>query len=208
MPAYLENLAVVTGLEKVSFPSNPTERQCQRIFKLLNSSNMLAKSCSKFSKIRLQQYVKWELPDVEAGFRKGRETRNQITNIHRIIEKAGEFQKNIYFCFIDYAKASDCVDHNRLWKILKEMWIPNYLTCLLRNLYAGQEATVITNMEQQTGSKLEKEYIKAVYCHQAFLTDMQSTSCKMLGWTKHKLKSKLSGEMSITSGMQMTPPLW
>ena len=105
MPAYLENLAVVTGLEKVSFPSNPTERQCQRIFKLLNSSNMLAKSCSKFSKIRLQQYVKWELPDVEAGFRKGRETRNQIANIHSIIEKAREFQekkqnktkKHIYF---------------------------------------------------------------------------------------------------------------
>jgi len=96
---------------------------------------------------RLQQYMIQELPDVQAGFRKGRETRNQITNIHQILEKAGEFQKNIYFCFIDYAKASDCVDHNRLWKILKEMWISNYLTCLLRNLYAGQEATVRTGHE-------------------------------------------------------------
>ena len=83
-----------------------------------------------------------ELPDVQAGFKKGRRTRDQIANIHWIIEKAREFQKNIYFCFIDYAKAFDCVDHNRLWKILKEMGIPDNLTCLLRNLYAGQEATV------------------------------------------------------------------
>ena len=83
-----------------------------------------------------------ELPDVHAGFRKGRATRDQIANIRWIIEKAWEFQKNLYFCFIDYAKASDCVDHNKLWKILKEMRIPDHLTCLLRNLYAGQEATV------------------------------------------------------------------
>ena len=85
-----------------------------------------------------------ELPDVQAGFRKGRETRDQIANIHWIIEKAREFQKNIYFCFIDYAKAFDCVDHNKLWKILKETGIPDHLTCLLRNLYAGQEATIRT----------------------------------------------------------------
>ena len=93
---------------------------------------------------RLQQYVNWELPDVQAGFRKGRGTRDQIANIRWIIEKAREFQNNIYFCFIDYAKAFDCVDHNKLWKILKEMGIPDYLTCLLRNLYAGQEATLRT----------------------------------------------------------------
>ena len=90
----------------------------------------------------LQQYVNHELPDVQAGFRKGRGTRDQIANIGYIIEKAREFQKNIYFCFIDYAKAFDCVDHNKLWKILKEMGIPDHLTCLLRNLYTGQEATV------------------------------------------------------------------
>uniref|UniRef100_A0A8B9WC08 RNA-directed DNA polymerase n=1 Tax=Bos mutus grunniens TaxID=30521 RepID=A0A8B9WC08_BOSMU len=93
---------------------------------------------------RLQQYVNHELPDAQAGFRKGRGTRDQIANIHWIIEKAREFQKNIYFCFIDYAKAFACVDHNKLWKILKEMGIPDHLTCLLRNLYAGQEATVRT----------------------------------------------------------------
>ena len=93
---------------------------------------------------RLQQYMNHELPDVQAGSRKGRRTRDQIANICWIMEKAKEFQKNIYFCFIDYAKAFDCMDHNQLWKILKEMGIPDHLTCLLRNLYADQEATIIT----------------------------------------------------------------
>ena len=98
----------------------------------------------KIIQARIQQYVNCELPDVQAGFRKGRGTRGQIASNHWIIEKAREFQRNIYFCFIDYAKAFDCVDHNKLWKILKEMEIPDHLTCLLRNLYAGQEATVRT----------------------------------------------------------------
>ena len=98
----------------------------------------------KILQARLQQYVNRELPDVQAGFRKGRGTRDQIANIRWIMEKAREFQKNIYLCFIDYAKAFDCVDHNKLWKILKKMGIPDHLTCLLRNLYAGQEATVRT----------------------------------------------------------------
>ena len=98
----------------------------------------------KILQARLQEYVNRELPDVQAGFRKGRGTRDQIANICWIIKKAREFQKNIYFCFIDYAKAFDCVDHNKLWKILKDMGIPDHLTCLLRNLYAGQETTVRT----------------------------------------------------------------
>ena len=98
----------------------------------------------KILQARLQQYVNREIPDVQAGFRKGRGPRDQIANIHWIIEKAREFQKNIYFCFIDYAKAFDCVDHNKLWKILQEMGMSDHLTCLLRNLYAGQEATVRT----------------------------------------------------------------
>ena len=117
-----------------------------------------------------------DLPDVQAGFRKGREIRDQIANICWIIEKTIELQKNIYFCFIDYAKAFDCVDHNKLWKILQEIEIPDYLTCLLRNLYAGQEATVRPDMKQRTGSKLGKEYVKTVCCHPAYLTYMQSTS--------------------------------
>ena len=101
----------------------------------------------KILQARLQQYMNRELPDVQAGFIKGRGTRNQIANIHWITEKAREFQKNIYFCFIDNARAFDCVDHHKLWKILQEMGIPDHLTCLLRNLYAGQEATVRTGHE-------------------------------------------------------------
>ena len=109
-------------------------------------------------------YTNRELPDVQAGFRKGTGTRDQIANIRWIIKKAKEFQKNIYFCFIDYAKAFDCVDHNNLWKILKEKRIPDHVTCLLRNLYTGQDETV-RNAHRTTDafSKLGKEYIEAVY---------------------------------------------
>ena len=124
------------------------------------------------------------------------------------MEKAREFQKTIYFCFIDYAKASDSVDHNKLWKILKEMGIPDYLTCLLRNLYQVMNQQLEADMEKHTGSKLGKEYVKAVYCHPAYLTYMKKTSCEMLGWKKHKLESRLPGEISITSDIQMIPPLW
>ena len=112
----------------------------------------------KIFQARLQQYMICEIPNVQAGFRKGRGTRDQIPNAHWIVEKAREFQKNIYFCFIDYAKAFDCMDHNKLWKILKEMRIPNFLTCLLRNLYAGQEAPVKTGHRTtdwfQTGKRV------------------------------------------------------
>ena len=135
--------------------------------------------------------------DLQAGFRKGRGIRNQTANIHWIIKKSREFQKNIYFWFIDYAKAFDCMDHHKLWKILNEMGIPDHLTCLLRNLYAGQEATLELDMEQQTGSKSGKEYIKAVYCHPAYLTYMQNTSWEMLDWMKHKPESRLLREISI-----------
>ena len=174
MPANLENSAVATGLEKVSFHSNPKERQCQRMLKLLHSFTHLksSKLMLKILQARLQQYLNCEIPDVQAGFRKDRGTRDQITNICRIIKKAREFQKNIYFCFIDYVKAFDCVNHNKLWKILKEMGIPDYLTCLLRNLSVPSKA----DMEQLTGSKLGKEYDKAIYCHPVYLTYMQNTS--------------------------------
>ena len=145
-----------------------------------------------------------ELPNVQAGFRKGRETRDQIGNTCWIIKKAREFQKNIYFCFIDYAKAFDCVDHNKLWKILQDIGIPD----LLRNLYVGQEATVRTGHGTTNWFQIEKGVRKAAYCYLAYLTYMQSTSCEMPGWMKHKLESRLPGEISITSDMQMTPPLW
>ena len=136
MPTNLENSAVATGLEKVSFHSNPKERQCQEYsnYRTIALISHASKVMLKILQARLQQYVNRELPDVQVGFRKGRGTRDQIGNIHWIIKKARKFQKNIYFCFIDYAKAFDCVDHNKLWKILQEMGIPDHLTCLLRNL--------------------------------------------------------------------------
>ena len=210
MPANLENSAVATGLEKVSFHFNSKERQCQRMFNYHTVAviSHASKVILKILQARLQQYVNHELPDVQAGFRKGRGTRDQITNIRWIIEKVREFQKNIYFCFIDYAKAFDCVDHNKLWKILQEMGIPDHLTYLLRNLYAGQEETHTTVHGTRTGSKLGNEYIRAVYCHPIYLNYMQSTSCEMPGWMNHKLESRLLGEISITSDIQMTPPLW
>ena len=149
-----------------------------------------------------------ELPDVEAGFRKGRGTRDQISNIYWIIEKSRKLQKNIYFCFIDYAKAFDCVDHNKLRKILQEMGIPDHLICLLRNQYAGQEATFRTGHETMDWLQIGKGIFKAVYCHPTYLTCLQSTSYKTLGWMKHKLESRLLGEISITSDMQTTPALW
>ena len=129
MPANLENSAVATGLKKVSFHSNPKERQAKECSNYCTIALMshASKIMLKILQARLQQYVNHELPDVQAGFRKGRGTRDQIANICWIIKKAREFQKNIYFCFIDYAKAFDCVDHSKLWKILKEMGIPSDL---------------------------------------------------------------------------------
>ena len=113
----------------------------------------------KILQASLQQYMNCELPDVQAGFRKGRGTRDQIANIHWIIKKAREYQKNVYFCFIDYAKAFDCVDHSKLWKILQKMGIADHLTCLLRNLYAGQEATVRTGHRTKNWLQIRKGYI-------------------------------------------------
>ena len=129
----------------------------------------------KILQARLQQYLNREFQiDVQVAFRKGRGTRDQIANICWIIEKAREFQKNI--CFIDYAKAFDCEDHNKLWKILKEMGIPDHLTCLLRNLYAGQEATVRTGHGTTDWFQIGKRVCQAVYCHPAYLIYMHRTS--------------------------------
>ena len=146
MPANLENSAVGTGLEKVSsfpIPKKGNAKECSNNCTIALISHT-SKVILKILQARIQQYVNWELRDVQAGFRKGRGTRDQIANICWIIEKAREFQKYIYFCLIDYAKAFDCVDHNKLWKILQEMGIQDHLTCFLRNLYTGQEATVRT----------------------------------------------------------------
>ena len=137
MPANLENSAVATGLEKVSFipiPKKGNAKECSNYCTMVLISNA-SKVMLKILQARLQQYLNSEITDVQTGFRKGRGTRYQIANIFWIIEKAREFQKNI--CFVDYAKAFDCVDHNKLWKILEEIGIPDHLTCLLRNLYVG-----------------------------------------------------------------------
>ena len=149
MPANLEYSEMATGLEKVSFHSIPKECSNYRRIALISHTS---KVMLNILQAWLQQYVNREVPDLQADFKKGRGTRDQIANICWIIEKAREFQKNICFCFIDYAKAFNYVNHNKLWKILQEMRVPDHLTCLLRDLYADQEATEL-DMEQQTGSK-------------------------------------------------------
>ena len=146
MPANLENSAVATGWKRsvlIPIPKKGNAKRCSNYCTIALISHT-SKVMLNILQAKLQQYVNCELPDVQAGFRKGRGNRDQIANSHWIIEKAREFQKNISFCFIDYAKAFDCVGHNKLWKILEEMGIPDHLTCLLRNLYAGQEGTVRT----------------------------------------------------------------
>ena len=149
----------------------------------------------------------YELPDVQAGFRKGKGTRDQIANICWIIKKAREFQKNIY-CFIDFASVltvcviTNCGKFFKRW-VYQTTWPTSWEICM-----QVKKQQLELDMEQQTGSKSGKEHFKAVYCHPAYLTYMQSASCEMLGWIKHKLESRLPGEISITSDMQMTPPLW
>ena len=161
----------------------------------------------KILQARIQQYVNHELPDVQARFRKGRGTREKIANIWWIIEKAREFQKNIYFCFIDYVKAFDCVDHNKLWKILKEMGIRDHLTCLLRNLYAGEEGTV------RSWRGTDCFQIGKVVCQGCILSpSLFNLNAEYImrntGLDKAQAGIKIAGEISITSDMQMTPPLW
>ena len=147
----------------------------------------------KILKARLEQYMNQELPDVQAEFRKGRGIRDQIAKICWIIEKAREFQRNSYLCLIDYTKTFDCVDHNQLWKILKEMGIPDHLTYLLRNLYEDQEATV-RNLHGMDWFKIRKR-VQQVCILSLCLTSMLSISCEMLGWMNHKLESRLLEEI-------------
>ena len=139
----------------IPIPKKGNGKKCSN-YHIIALISHASKVMLKILQARFQQYMNHELPDVQAGFRKGRGTRGQIVNTSWIIKKAREFQKNIYFCFIDYAKVFDCVDHNKLWKILKEMEIPDYLTCLLRNLYAGQEATVRTGHGTTDGFQIGK----------------------------------------------------
>ena len=162
----------------------------------------------KILQARLQQYVNHELPDVQAGFRKGRGTRDQIANIHWIIKIATEFQKNISFCFIDYAKAFDCVDHKKLWKILKEMWIPDHLTFLWRNLYAGHEATVRTRHGATDWFQIGKGVCQVCVLSPCLFNFYAEYIMRNAGLEEAQAGIKIARELSVTSDMQMTPPLW
>ena len=188
----------------IPIPKKGNAKECSNYHTIALISH-LSKVMVKILQARLQQYVNRELPDVQAGFRKGRGTRDQIANIRWLIKKAREFQKNIYFCFIDYARAFDCMDHSKVWKILQEMGIPEHLTCLLRNLYAGQEATVRTGHGTTHWFQIGKGVHQGCILSPAYLTYMQSTSWEMLGWKKHKLESRLAGGISTTWDMQMIP---
>ena len=152
----------------------------------------------KILQARFQQYVNRELADVQAGFRKGRGTRNQIANIHQIIKKAREFQKNIYFFFIDYTKAFDCVDHNKLWKILEEMGMPDYLTCSLRNLYAGQEATVRTGHGTTDWFQIGKGVRQGCILSPCLFNLDAEYIMRNAGLEETQAGSRLPGEISIT----------
>ena len=174
----------------------------------LHSSHMLARQCSKTLQARLQQFMNQKLPDVQAGFKKGRGTKDQIANIHWIMEKAREFQENIYFCFIDYAKAFDCVDHNKLWKVFQEMGIPDHLTCLLRNLYSGQEATARTGHRTTDWFQIGK-WVRQVSMLSSCLFNLYAVYImRNTGLHETQAGTKIPMKTSIMSDMQMTPPLW
>ena len=160
----------------IPIPKKGNAKECSN-YCIIALISHASKGMLKILQARLQQYMNHELPDVQGGFRKGRGTRDQIANIRWIIEKAREFQKNICFYIIDYVKAFDCVDHKHT-NFLQKMGILDHLTCLLRNLYAGQEAKLELDMEQQTCSKLGKGYVKALYCHPAYLTYMHHVKCQ------------------------------
>ena len=209
MPANLENSAVATGLERSVFipiPKKGNARECSNYLTIVFISHA-SKVMLKILQDRLQQYVSQELPDVQVGFRKGRGTRDQIASIYWIIEEARELQENIYFCFIDYAKTFVWITTN-CGKFLTRWEYQTTFPTSWEIYLPVKKQWLELDMKQWTGSKLGKEYIKAVYCHLAYLTCMQSTSCKMLDLIKYQLESRFHGEILITSDMQITPPLW
>ena len=160
----------------IPIPKKGNAKECSN-YRTIALISHVSKVMVKILQTRLQQYVNWELLDVQAGFRKGRGTKDQIANIHWIIEKAREFQKNIFFCFIDYAKSFNCVDHNKLWKILKGMGIPDHLTRLLKNLYACQEATVRTGHGTMGWFQIGKGGRQGCILLPCLFNYMQSTQC-------------------------------
>ena len=198
---------MVTGLERSVFIPIPKKSNA-KLYSNYSTITLLShtsKAMLKILQAKLQQYVNHELPDVQSGLEKTEEPEIKVPTSFGSSKKQ-ESSRKTSTSFTDNAKAFDCVNHNKLWKILEEMGIPDHLTCLLRNLHTGQEATVRTGHGTIDWVQVGKEYVKAVYCHPAYLTCMQSTSCVMLGWMKCKLETRWLGEISITSDMQIIPP--
>ena len=205
MPANLENRAWPQDWKRSVFIpilKKGNAKECSN-YRTMAVISQASKVMLKILQASLQQYVNHELPDVQAGIRKGRGTRDQIANILWIMEKASEFQKIICFCIIDYAKAFACVDHNQLWKILQEMGILDYHTCLIRNLYADQEETVRIGHETMDWFKIRKGVHQGCILSPCLFNFYAEYIMRNAG-----LDSRLLGEISITSDMQMTPPLW
>ena len=204
MPANLENSAMATGLEKVTFipiPKKGSAKECSNYYTIALISHA-SKVMLKILQARLQQYMNWELPDVQAGFRKGRGTIDQIANICWIIEKAREFQKHLLHWL-----------HESLWLCGSQQTVENSSRDGNTRLpYLPLEKPVSRSRSNRTrhrkNGKLGNEYVKAIYCHLDYLTYMQNISCEMPDWMNHKLESRLPGEISTPADMQMTPPLW
>ena len=191
----------------IGVPKKGNAKECSNYLTIACISHD-SKVMLKILQARLQQYMNCELPDVQAGFRKGRGTRDQIANICWIMDKAREFQKNIYFFFVDYTKAFDCVGHNKLWKILKEIGIPDHLTCLLRNLYAGQDARVRTGHGTTDGFQIGKGVHQGCILSPSLFNLYAEYLMRNAGLEEAQAGIKIAGEISIASDMQMTPPLW
>ena len=191
----------------ITIPKEGNAKECSNYCTIAFISHA-SKVMLKTLLVRLQQYVNCELPNVQAGFRKGRGTRDQIANICWMIKKAREFQKNIYFCLIDCAKAFDCVDHNKLWKIPKEMGLPDYLTCLLRNLYSGKKATVRTGHGTTDWFQIGKGVRQGCVLSPCLFNLYAEYIMRNAGLEEAQTGIRLWGETSVTSDMQRAPPLW
>ena len=203
----LENPAVATGLEKDNLHPNSKKgstKECSN-HRTVGFISHATKGMLEILQATLQHYMNWEFPDVQAGFRKGRGTRDQIANICWITEKATEFQKNIYLCFIDYSKAFDCVAHNKLWKILREIGIPDHPTCHLRNLHVGQETTVGTLHGTTDWSRIEEGVWQSCLLPCYLFNLYAENIMRKPGQMSYKLESRLPGEISTTSDMWKTP---
>ena len=205
MSANLENSAVATELGKVSVHSNPKECSNYHTIALISHAS---KVTLKISQARLQQYMNHEVSEVQTGFRKGRGTRDQFANICWTIKKARQFQKNIYICFIHNGKAFDYVDNNKLWKILKTMEIPDHLTCLLRNLYSGQEGTVRTGHGTPDWFQIGKGVCQGCILSPCLFNLYAEYIMRNTGLEEAQAGIKIAGSSVNTSDMQMTSPLW